>query len=109
VEGNFLHLLAVIEATMVIRLQRALLAAVSLLAPQVSAGSLAAWWTDLGPSLLLQDDETGNIRYSLCTSQDTPILPEDKTIVAPLYKYKPKNGTAIAGTGWWDSQVTWVS
>ncbi|KAI1875932.1 uncharacterized protein JN550_001428 [Neoarthrinium moseri] len=80
-----------------------------LLAGQVSCGSMAAWWTDLGPSLLVQDEESGNIRYSLCNSQDTPILPEDKTITAPLFKYKPKNGTALAGTGWWDHQQTWAS
>ncbi|KAH6648764.1 hypothetical protein BKA67DRAFT_371977 [Truncatella angustata] len=83
--------------------------ALCMLATQVSAASMAAWWTDLGPSLLVQDDESGGIRYSLCTSQDTPILPEDKTITAPLYKFKPKNGTAIAGTGWWDTKITWAS
>ncbi|KAK9420876.1 hypothetical protein SUNI508_00967 [Seiridium unicorne] len=84
-------------------------AALCLLAGQVSAGSMAAWWTDLGPSLLLQDDDSADIRYSLCTSEDTPILPEDKTITAPLYKYKPKNGTALAGTGWYDTKITWAS
>lgn len=82
---------------------------VCLLATQVSAGSMGAWFTDLGPALLVQDDESGDIRYSLCTSQDTPILPQDKTITAPLYKYPPKNGTAITGTGWYDNTITWVS
>lgn len=86
-----------------------LLAAIWLLAQQVSGGAMTAWWTDLGPSLLLQDDESGLLRYSLCNSQDRPILPEDKTITAPSSKYPPKNGTALAGTGWWDNTVTWVS
>jgi hypothetical protein len=84
-------------------------AAISLLAQQVVGGSIAAWWTDLGPSLLLQDDESALLRYSLCNSNGTPILPGDKTITAPLSKYPPKNGTALAGTGWFDDTVTWVS
>lgn len=63
----------------------------------------------MGPAFMMQDDESGAIRYSLCTSKDSPILPEDKTITAPLFKFSPKNGTSLTGTGWWDTQVTWVS
>ncbi|ETS84307.1 hypothetical protein PFICI_02332 [Pestalotiopsis fici W106-1] len=94
---------------MVFAPRRRVLAAVCLFATRAAAGSLAAWYTDLGPSLLLQDDETSHVRYSLCTSENTPILPEDKTIIAPLYKYQPRNGTALAGTGWYDSKITWAS
>ncbi|KAI0125282.1 hypothetical protein BJ170DRAFT_584301 [Xylariales sp. AK1849] len=80
-----------------------------LLARLASCGSMAAWYTDVGPSLLVQDDESGAIRYSLCNSNGTPILPQDKTITAPLYSYTPKNGTSLAGTGWFDSQTTYAS
>ncbi|KAF3002313.1 hypothetical protein E8E14_004336 [Neopestalotiopsis sp. 37M] len=89
--------------------RRSVIVAFFLLAKRASAGALAAWYTDLGPSLLVQDDETSHVRYSLCTSKNTPILPEDETIIAPLYKYRPRNGTALAGTGWYDSKITWAS
>lgn len=72
----------------------------------VSCGSLAAWWTDISPAILYQDDQTAGIRYSLCNSNNTPVLPADKTITLPLLKYPPKNGTSLAGTGWWDGKKT---
>ena len=69
---------------MAFALRRSVIVAFCLLAKRASAGALAAWYTDLGPSLLVQDDETSHVRYSLCTSKNTPILPEDETIIAPL-------------------------
>lgn len=80
-----------------------------LLAGQASGGAIASWWTDLGPSMLVQDDESAGLRYSLCNSNVNPILPEDKTITVPLYQYPPKNGTTLAGVGWYDGSTTWVS
>ncbi|KAI0142062.1 hypothetical protein BJ166DRAFT_92889 [Pestalotiopsis sp. NC0098] len=92
-------------------LRASVLAASCLLsfAGRASAGAMAAWYTDIGPALLVQDDATSHVRYSLCTSEGTPILPEDETIIAPLYKYRPRNGTSLAGVGWWDNTVTWAS
>jgi hypothetical protein len=88
----------------------AAVATISLLAAQVSGGTIAAWWaTSVGPALLVQDDATAAIRYSLCNGNPTPVLPEDKTITLPLFKYPPLNGTSLAGTGWSDGNNIWVS
>lgn len=63
----------------------------------------------MGATLMMQDDDTGLIRYSLCNSNSTPVLPEDKTITLPLFDPKPKKGTALAGVGWFDNTQTQVS
>jgi len=85
-------------------LRTAVTATLALFAGSASAGRLAAWWTnDYGPTLMMQDDASAGIRYSLCNSQGTPIFPNDTSITIPLLKYPPKNGTALAGGGWWDS------
>ncbi|KAK8000089.1 hypothetical protein PG990_012689 [Apiospora arundinis] len=82
----------------------------SLLASQVSAGAIAAWWTDrMGATMLMQDDDTGLIRYSLCNSNSTPVLPEDKSITLPLFEPKPKKGSPLAGVGWFDNTQTQAS
>ncbi|KAH7037105.1 uncharacterized protein B0I36DRAFT_358852 [Microdochium trichocladiopsis] len=76
-----------------------------LFAATASAGHLAAWWTnDFGPTLMMQDDASAGIRYSLCNSHNTPIFPNDTSITMPLLKFPPKNGTALAGGGWWDQK-----
>ncbi|KAI1212508.1 uncharacterized protein F4807DRAFT_413315 [Annulohypoxylon truncatum] len=80
-----------------------------LLAGQVSCGSIAAWWNTRGPSFIMQDDDTGGIRYSLCNSNSTPIFPDDKTLAAPFYNYIPKNKTSLAASGWTDSETAWAS
>ncbi|KAK7985109.1 hypothetical protein PG988_002731, partial [Apiospora saccharicola] len=82
----------------------------ALLASQVSAGAIAAWYTDrMGATMMMQDDDTGLIRYSLCNSNSTPVLPEDKTITLPLFDPKPKKGSALAGVGWFDNTQTQAS
>ncbi|ORY67276.1 uncharacterized protein BCR38DRAFT_153959 [Pseudomassariella vexata] len=86
-----------------------LLPTIWLLAGRVSSGALAAWWTEIGPSVMMQDDKTGDIRYSLCNSQDTPIFPENKSITVPLFQYAPKNGSDLTGAGWWDGSSTQAS
>ncbi|KAF9871541.1 hypothetical protein CkaCkLH20_10952 [Colletotrichum karsti] len=50
----------------------------------------------------MQDPATGNILYSTCNSNSTPILPTDGQNVFRLMR-KPRNGTALAGAGWYDT------
>lgn len=81
-----------------------------LLAGTASCGSIAAWWVnDKGPALVMQDDESGGIRYSLCNTNSTPIFPNDTTLVAPLDDYPPKMNTSLAGAGWWNGTDYFVS
>ncbi|KAI1105979.1 hypothetical protein F4804DRAFT_80498 [Jackrogersella minutella] len=79
-----------------------------LLAGQVSCGSITAWWTSRGPSFIMQDDDTGGIRYSLCNGNSTPIFPDDKTLTVP-FTNTPKNKTSLTGAGWTDSETAWAS
>ncbi|KAI6086972.1 hypothetical protein F4821DRAFT_120836 [Hypoxylon rubiginosum] len=67
----------------------------------IAAGSLAAWSTGLGaPQLIMQDDATGKIFYSLCNSNGTsPIFPANETASFNL-DLPPKNGTSLAGIGY---------
>ncbi|KAI0384330.1 hypothetical protein F5Y04DRAFT_277701 [Hypomontagnella monticulosa] len=80
-----------------------------LLASHVSCGSIAAWWNTRGPSFIMQDDETGNIRYSLCNGNYTPIFPDDKTITAPFMQHPPKKNTSLSAAGWTDDETAWGS
>ncbi len=71
---------------------------------------MAAWWVnDVGPALMMQDDESGGLRYSLCNSNSTPIFPNDTTITAPLNDYPPKRNTSLAGSGWFTGGEYFVS
>ncbi|KAI0834637.1 hypothetical protein F5Y06DRAFT_300491 [Hypoxylon sp. FL0890] len=74
----------------------------------VVAGSIAAWLTELGPpQIIMQDDATGKIFYSLCNSNgSTPIFPASTSAsfeFDPIYA--PRNGTSLAGTGWVEDDV----
>ncbi|KAI1379975.1 hypothetical protein F4677DRAFT_408150 [Hypoxylon crocopeplum] len=71
-----------------------------LLAGQVYCGSIAGWWNGRGPSFIMQDDDTGNIRYSLCNGNHTPIFPDDRTLAVPFREHTPKNKTGLTATGW---------
>ncbi|KAK4224256.1 hypothetical protein QBC38DRAFT_485838 [Podospora fimiseda] len=83
--------------------------AVVLLLPTLSScGSMAAWWTDIGPSFVLQNASTGLLTHSLCHSNNTPLYPTDPP-VAFKTKYAPKNGTSLTATGWYDTMTTWAS
>ncbi|KAK4183519.1 hypothetical protein QBC35DRAFT_97308 [Podospora australis] len=73
-----------------------------MLLPTLSrCGSMAAWWTDLGPSFILQNASTGLLTHSLCHSNNTPLYPVDPPRSLKL-TYAPKKGTALAATGWYD-------
>ncbi|KAL1871982.1 hypothetical protein VTK73DRAFT_1812 [Phialemonium thermophilum] len=80
-------------------------------AQKVQAGSsLAAWWTTIGPQLLVQNLTTGLIQYSYCNSNNTPIYPyEGDDVLSLPVVIKAKNGTSLAGTGWWDGKTTTAS
>ncbi|KAI1496618.1 hypothetical protein F5X99DRAFT_413915 [Biscogniauxia marginata] len=79
-----------------------------LLVTPVACGSIAAWWNGRGPNIILQDDATGGIRYSLCNGNYTPIVPDDN-ITAPLTSHPPKKNTSLAATGWVDDKTSWAS
>ncbi|RYP19406.1 hypothetical protein DL765_003379 [Monosporascus sp. GIB2] len=81
-----------------------------LLAGTASCGHMAAWWVnDIGPALMMQDDDSGGIRYSLCNSNSTPIFPNDTTLTAPLNTYLPKRNTSLAGGGWFTGEDYFAS
>ncbi|KAK9772780.1 hypothetical protein SCAR479_10465 [Seiridium cardinale] len=75
-----------------------------------SAGSMAAWSPNgKGAQLIMQDDATGKIFYSLCNESDTdaPIFPNDESAALAIdTNLLPKNGSAISGVGWWASPIT---
>ncbi|KAK4162699.1 hypothetical protein QBC43DRAFT_75763 [Cladorrhinum sp. PSN259] len=80
-----------------------------LLLPTLSrCGSMAAWWTDIGPSFVLQNASTGLLTHSLCHSNNTPLYPVDPPVSFKT-TYAPKNGTSLAATGWYDLTTTWAS
>ncbi|KAI0119697.1 hypothetical protein F4814DRAFT_251327 [Daldinia grandis] len=80
-----------------------------LLAGQVSCGSIAAWWNTRAPSFIMQDDDTGGIRYSLCNGNYTPVFPDDKTLITPFKAHQPKNKTGLSATGWMDGDTARAS
>ncbi|TDZ15050.1 hypothetical protein Cob_v012032 [Colletotrichum orbiculare MAFF 240422] len=49
----------------------------------------------------MQDSTTGDLLYSACHSNSTPIFPTDGTNVFKLQR-RARNGTALAGAGWYD-------
>lgn len=58
---------------------------------------------DLGPGLVMLDDATGDIRYSMCNSNSTPVFPyDDDAFTLDLAQYPPRKDTGLAGAGWYD-------
>ncbi|RFU80027.1 hypothetical protein TARUN_2145 [Trichoderma arundinaceum] len=84
----------------------AALAASSLIGT-ASAASMYAFYPgpDKGVQLGMQDPKTGDIWISNCNTNinGAPLFPTDTPIVLPT-KNRPKMGTSLAATGWWDSQ-----
>ncbi|CAG2001901.1 unnamed protein product [Fusarium graminearum] len=66
------------------------------------SSALYAYATDRTTQVGIQDTATGKIFYSNCNSEDTPIFPLDKPNVLDT-ENTPRNGTALAGVGWWDN------
>ncbi|OTB07460.1 hypothetical protein M426DRAFT_33003, partial [Hypoxylon sp. CI-4A] len=71
--------------------------------------SIAGWWNTRGPSFIMQDDETGEIRYSLCNTNHTPIFPDDRTLTIPFTSNPPKNKTSLSAAGWMEGSTTAAS
>jgi hypothetical protein len=67
--------------------------------------SIAAWWNGYGTQVMLLNSTTNQIRYSTCNSQDEPRYSYTDGSVLSL-SHKPKPGTPLAGTGWWDESKT---
>ncbi|KAH7191893.1 uncharacterized protein B0J16DRAFT_353504 [Fusarium flagelliforme] len=63
--------------------------------------ALYAYNTERTIQVGAQDPTTGKILYSNCNSKKTPIFPLDKPNILDA-KETPKNGTALAGAGWYD-------
>lgn len=70
-----------------------------LIGAATTQATIAAWWTDLGPQVILQNDTTGQIRYSACNSRDQPQYSATDNSTFSL-KYKPKKGTPLGGGGY---------
>lgn len=66
--------------------------------------AINAWLVDAleFPQVVMHDDVTGRIFYSLCNSSDAPIFPGDESAAFDL-KYPPLNGTGVAGFGYTDT------
>ncbi|GKT50776.1 uncharacterized protein ColSpa_10957 [Colletotrichum spaethianum] len=81
---------------------KCLLGAILLLSSPASC--LTAWWTDLSPHVAMQDPATGNLLYSACNSNSTPIFPDDGLNAFKLQR-KPRNGTSLTAAGWYDVEA----
>ncbi|KAI1322776.1 hypothetical protein F5Y16DRAFT_27940 [Xylariaceae sp. FL0255] len=73
-----------------------------LMVTPASAGAIATWTYSAGPpQVVMQDDATGQILYSVCNSNDTAIWTGNTTYSFIFDDgFAPKNGSALAGTGY---------
>ncbi|KAI2643344.1 hypothetical protein GGS21DRAFT_10553 [Xylaria nigripes] len=72
----------------------------------VDAGSIASWTTGGGaPQIVVQDDDTGDILYSLCNSNGTSVFPanESRSLIFDQ-GLAPKKGSSLAGIGFVNDQ-----
>ncbi len=76
-----------------------------LVVAQTCQAAMTAWMTDAGPQLMIQNMTTGAIMYSDCNSTKTPVYTYDPDKSFKL-TYPPRNGTALAGVGWWTGKMT---
>ncbi|KAI5465083.1 hypothetical protein BGZ63DRAFT_349714 [Mariannaea sp. PMI_226] len=79
-----------------------------LLARAVTGSGICAFWTQRGVQIAIQNSTTGEIHYSNCNGDGHPIFPVDQPNILPAH-ITPRNGTALAATGWWDTQKVVVS
>ncbi|KAK1833200.1 hypothetical protein QBC39DRAFT_347133 [Podospora conica] len=73
-----------------------------------SHAAMAAWWTGIGPQIILQNTTTGAIRHSPCNAFGVPTYSHTDSRVLPLSQ-DAKMGTALAGAGWWNEKTTTAS
>ncbi|KAF4454441.1 hypothetical protein F53441_3068 [Fusarium austroafricanum] len=72
------------------------------------SAALYAYFTDRTVQVGGQDPATGKIHYSNCNSDNIPIFPLEKPNILET-KEAPRNGTALAAAGWWNSQAVVAS
>ena len=71
---------------------------------QTSQAAMAAWMTDKGPQVVLQNMTTGDFTFSDCNAGSSAIYSGDPSNSVQL-QYEPKKGTALAGVGWYSPAV----
>ncbi|KAI1824626.1 hypothetical protein F4861DRAFT_548532 [Xylaria intraflava] len=72
----------------------------------VDAGSIASWTTGRDvPQVMVQDDDTGKIFYSLCNSNGTVVFPTNESRSLTFDRgLEPRKDSSIAGIGFVDDQ-----
>ncbi|KAJ4298723.1 hypothetical protein N0V88_003755 [Collariella sp. IMI 366227] len=70
--------------------------------------SLTAWHNGIAPQILLLNETTGQIRYSACNSRDSAKYSYTDGSVLSVTQ-KPKDGTPLAGVGWFNDRITIAS
>lgn len=70
-----------------------------------SRAAVVAWWTDLGPQVILHNDTTGLVQYSACNSRDGAEYSGTNESTFS-FERKPKTGTPLGGAGYWDEELT---
>ncbi|KAI1075630.1 hypothetical protein F5B20DRAFT_375073 [Whalleya microplaca] len=80
---------------------------VCLFVKMAAAGSMASWRTGPeAPQIIMQDDATGKIFYSLCNSEQEPIFPANESIAFEIDNSQlPKPGTQLGGSGYQENGV----
>jgi hypothetical protein len=71
----------------------------------VSSQALTAWYTSVGPQVVYQNATSGDLYYSLDTGSGSGAGGFTPWAKIPV-TIPPKQGTALAGTGYTDSSGT---
>lgn len=74
-------------------------------ASSTHATAINAWWNGYNAQIILQNATTNQIRYSACNSEGDPKYSYTDGSVLSI-SHKPRVGTPLAGTGWWDNSKT---
>ncbi|KAI1327749.1 hypothetical protein F5Y16DRAFT_399035 [Xylariaceae sp. FL0255] len=79
-----------------------------------AGGTITSWTNGLDvPQVIMQDDDTGEIRYSVCNSNGAAVFPTDNSRILKIDNgTTPKLGSSIAGAVmWWvgDENLIYVS
>lgn len=71
----------------------------------VSSQALTAWYTSVGPQVIYQNASTGDLYYCLDTGSGSGLGGFTPWAKLPV-TIPPKQGTALAGTGYTDASGT---
>lgn len=81
-----------------------------LLSATLASASIAGWLIDGDTHLVAQDPFTGGLKHTFCNHTiNMPSTLSFETATDLITDEKPKNGTSLAGVGWFDGTATWVS